>query len=80
MLLVPLKTLMRVIAVTLFMLKTDVRYTMRLAEVPMVPSFSYVSFPATHLENNDSTRWVVQNEEAKFALFPMMKGMALTPL
>lgn len=65
MLVVPLKMLMRVAAVTLFMLKTDVRYTMRLDEVPIVPSFSKVSFPATNLENTDSRRWVVQSEAAR---------------
>lgn len=43
---VPLKMLMRVVAVILFMLNTVVKYTKRLEEVPVVPSFSKVSFPA----------------------------------
>lgn len=41
----PLKTVMIVAAVMLFMLKTVVRYIRRLDKVPMVPSFSKVSFP-----------------------------------
>lgn len=40
-----MKTLIRVVAVMLFMLNTVVRYTKRLVEVPMVPSFSKVSLP-----------------------------------
>lgn len=42
----PLKTLRSVVALTLFMLKTVVRYTARFVEEPTVPSFSKVSFPA----------------------------------
>ncbi|KAJ6888563.1 hypothetical protein NC652_029593 [Populus alba x Populus x berolinensis] len=38
---------MIVAAVMLFMLKTVVRYIKRLDKVPMVPSFSNVSFPET---------------------------------
>lgn len=42
----PLKTLTRVVASIPFMLKTVVKYTKRFIEVPNVPSFSNVSFPA----------------------------------
>jgi len=49
---VPLKTVMIVAAVMLFMLKTVVRYIKRLDKVPMVPSFSNVSFPEMIIHNN----------------------------
>ena len=50
---VPLKTVMTVAAVMLFMLKTVVRYIKRLDKVPMVPSFSNVSFPETIIQNKN---------------------------
>lgn len=42
---VPLKTLRRVVAVMLFMLNTVVRYTNKFEMVPTAPNFSNVSFP-----------------------------------
>lgn len=44
---VPLNMYMRLVALIDFMLKTVVRYTRRFVDVPIVPSFSNVSFP-TH--------------------------------
>jgi hypothetical protein len=43
---VPLKTLSRMAALTPCMWYTVVRYTSRFDTVPIVPSFSNVSFPA----------------------------------
>ena len=46
---VPLKMLRVVVAVTLCTWKMVVRYTSRFDDVPIVPSFSNVSFPAVSI-------------------------------
>ena len=47
-LVLPLKVLMIFVAVMFLRLNTVVRYTKRLAKVPIAPSFSKVSFPASY--------------------------------
>ena len=42
---VPLNTVINVVAVIVFMLNTVVKYTNRFDNVPIAPSFSNVSFP-----------------------------------